>query len=282
MTKNYKAAPLPFIGQKRLFLKDFKAMLAEIEGDGEGWTIVDVFGGSGLLAHTAKRAKPKARVIYNDYDNYSERLANIDSTNALRREIHRLLAPMPKDGSLSAEIAGQIRTAILAHQAAGGYIDIGCLNAWLCFGGDWKPLEKILNALDLWSRVAKTDYNADGYLDGLIIEAADYRELLQKYRAEKTLFVFDPPYIKTMQGMYANSKYFDMVAFLELMDNVAPPFVFFSGSRSELPAYVDYLKKSRPHEWRHKFEGAVVKHRVGRVNASAAYKDNMIYNLQAV
>ena len=100
MTKNYKAAPLPFIGQKRLFLKDFKAMLAEIEGDGEGWSIVDVFGGS--------------------------------------------------------------------------------------------------------------------------------------------------------------------------------------GSRSELPAYVDYLKKSRPHEWRHKFEGAVVKHRVGRVNASAAYKDNMIYNLQAV
>ncbi|MDT9694341.1 hypothetical protein Q5762_39600, partial [Streptomyces sp. P9(2023)] len=78
---------------------------------------------------------------------------------------------------------GQIRTAILAHQAAGGYIDIGCLNAWLCFGGDWKPLEKILNARDLWSRVAKTDYNADGYLDGLIIEAADYRELLQKYRA---------------------------------------------------------------------------------------------------
>ena len=92
---------------------------------------------------------------------------------------------MPKDGSLSAEIAGQIRTAILAHQAAGGYIDIGCLNAWLCFGGDWKPLEKILNARDLWNRVAKTDYNADGYLDGLIIEAADYRELLQKYRAEK-------------------------------------------------------------------------------------------------
>lgn len=146
-------------------------------------------------------------------------------------------------------------------------------------GSRWK---KILNARDLWNRVAKTDYNADGYLDGLIIEAADYRELLQKYRAEKTLFVFDPPYIKTMQGMYANSKYFDMVAFLELMDNVAPPFVFFSGSRSELPAYVDYLKKSRPHEWRHKFEGAVVKHRVGRVNASAAYKDNMIYNLQAV
>ena len=46
-----------------------------------------MFGGSGLLAHTAKRAKPKARVIYNDYDNYSERLANIDSTNALRREM---------------------------------------------------------------------------------------------------------------------------------------------------------------------------------------------------
>ena len=68
MTKNYKAAPLPFIGQKRLFLKDFKAMLAEIEGDGEGWSIVDVFGGSGTVYGTTKtKGTPnlptKARVV---------------------------------------------------------------------------------------------------------------------------------------------------------------------------------------------------------------------------
>ena len=46
---------MPFIGQKRMFLKHVKTMLDKhIDGEGEGWTIVDVFGGSGLLSHTAQ------------------------------------------------------------------------------------------------------------------------------------------------------------------------------------------------------------------------------------
>ncbi|PRL75522.1 hypothetical protein BVZ84_01402 [Haemophilus influenzae] len=67
----FKQAPLPFIGQKRMFLKHFETVLNEnIKGDGEGWTVIDTFGGSGLLSHAAKRLKPKARVIYNDFDGY--------------------------------------------------------------------------------------------------------------------------------------------------------------------------------------------------------------------
>lgn len=67
----FKQAPLPFTGQKRMFLRHFKAILDEqIPGDGEGWTIVDTFGGSGLLSHTAKQLKPRARVIYNDFNLY--------------------------------------------------------------------------------------------------------------------------------------------------------------------------------------------------------------------
>ena len=48
--RNFKQAPLPFVGQKRNFLNHFKAILNEqIPGDGEGWTIVDTFGGSSLF-----------------------------------------------------------------------------------------------------------------------------------------------------------------------------------------------------------------------------------------
>ena len=32
--------------------------------------VIDLFGGSGLLAHTIKRERPELKVIYNDYDNY--------------------------------------------------------------------------------------------------------------------------------------------------------------------------------------------------------------------
>lgn len=57
--KSYKHAPLPFVGQKRNFLKHFESVLRQnIADDGNGWTIVDAFGGSGLLAHTAKRLLP--------------------------------------------------------------------------------------------------------------------------------------------------------------------------------------------------------------------------------
>ena len=34
----YKQAPLPFVGQKRMFLNDFKQVLNDnIPDDGEGW-----------------------------------------------------------------------------------------------------------------------------------------------------------------------------------------------------------------------------------------------------
>lgn len=48
--RNFKQAPLPFVGQKRNFLNHFKAILNErIPGDGEGRTIVDTFGAQACL-----------------------------------------------------------------------------------------------------------------------------------------------------------------------------------------------------------------------------------------
>ena len=88
----FKQAPLPFVGQKRMFLKHFEEVLnANIKDDGEGWTIIDTFGGSGLLSHVAKQLKPKARVIYNDFDGYAERLAHIDDINALRAQLYAVV-----------------------------------------------------------------------------------------------------------------------------------------------------------------------------------------------
>lgn len=56
MQKNYYKAPLPLQGQKRNFLKPYKTLLHEnIGGDDQGFTSLDAFGGSGLLAHIAKR-----------------------------------------------------------------------------------------------------------------------------------------------------------------------------------------------------------------------------------
>ena len=76
MSEVYLTAPLPFQGQKRNFVGEFRAALSELNPAGEITTIVDLFGGSGLLSHTAKRHAPECRVIYNDFDGYRERLEN--------------------------------------------------------------------------------------------------------------------------------------------------------------------------------------------------------------
>lgn len=83
MSKIYRTAPLPFQGQKRFFLESFSQALIEMNKEKEIKMIVDLFGGSGLLSHTAKQILPTCRVIYNDFDNYHKRIKSIPATNIL-------------------------------------------------------------------------------------------------------------------------------------------------------------------------------------------------------
>ena len=78
--KNFNQAPLPFQGQKRRFQTSFKEALNEFK---DANVFVDLFGGSGLLSNWAKQQYPDAKVVYNDFDNFSRRVANIERTNAL-------------------------------------------------------------------------------------------------------------------------------------------------------------------------------------------------------
>ncbi len=67
---HYSQAPLPFVGQKRMFASEFRKVLKRFS---DRTVFVDLFGGSGLLSHITKRERPDATVIYNDHDNYRER-----------------------------------------------------------------------------------------------------------------------------------------------------------------------------------------------------------------
>ena len=48
MNTKYLSAPLPFVGQKRMFAQKFKEVLKEYPDNS---VFVDLFGGSGLLSH---------------------------------------------------------------------------------------------------------------------------------------------------------------------------------------------------------------------------------------
>lgn len=103
--KEYLSAPLPFVGQKRMFASEFKKILKQYPDDA---VYVDLFGGSGLLSHITKREKPDATVIYNDYDNYCKRLKNIPRTNQLLSDFRQIAAGLPRNKLIPKEVQMKI------------------------------------------------------------------------------------------------------------------------------------------------------------------------------
>lgn len=272
----FKQAPLPFVGQKRMFLNQFAQILQDnIEGDGEGWTIIDVFGGSGLLAHTAKQLKPQARVIYNDFDGYSERLQHIDDTNRLRRTLLNIAGDAPRTKRFDADKKMQIIQAI---QTFDGYIDLDAVASWLLFSGQQVSSMTELFKRSLWNGIRQTDYpSATGYLDNLEIISESFHTLLPRFQTqENVLMLLDPPYLCTRQDSYKQENYFDLIDFLQLIHLTKPPYIFFSSTKSEFIRFIEFMLKERKDNWK-VFENAERITLQAGLNYQSKYEDNLVY-----
>lgn len=81
----YIQAPLPFIGQKRFWIKDYCDLILSLPAYSR---IFDAFGGSGLLARLAKDTRPDLTVTTTDLDDqYKSRLELVDDTNEILNEM---------------------------------------------------------------------------------------------------------------------------------------------------------------------------------------------------
>lgn len=197
--KCYQSAPLPFMGQKRMYVNEFKEVLKQFPDDA---VYVDLFGGSGLLSHITKREKPNAKVIYNDFDNYRQRLDNIGRTNALLVELREMV----KGFSRKEKLPPEIRTKILQRleeEEKNGFVDYITLSSSLMFSMKYATSLDEMKQEDFYNKIRQSDYNAEGYLDGLEIVSCDYKELVAKYRnMQNVVYLVDPPYLSTEVGTY--------------------------------------------------------------------------------
>ncbi|GAB1661260.1 TPA: hypothetical protein ACU207_002386 [Mannheimia haemolytica] len=273
----FKQAPLPFVGQKRMFLAQVSQILNEnIPDDGQGWTIIDVFGGSGLLAHTAKHIKPKAHIIYNDYDGYAERLKHIPDTNRLRKQIYDIIGEStPKNKRLDPDKKAQVINII---QSFDGYIDVNCAASWLLFSGQQiNSLENLFNKI-FWNGIRQTDYpSAEGYLDGIEVTHESFHKLLPRFQhKDKVLLLLDPPYLCTRQESYKQATYFDLIDFLRLINLTKVPYIFFSSTKSEFVRFVDFMVSEKKDNWQ-TFENAKWIKVKASLNYQSTYEDNLVY-----
>ena len=275
MCRNYKCAPLPFMGQKRYFLRDFTEVLEMVEGKID--TVVDLFGGSGLLSHTAKRVLPGCRVVYNDFDRYVDRLAAVEQTNDILRVIKDRLTGLEPNQRLTESQRADVLALVEGYKRRDGYVDILTIGRSVLFSGKWVTSLEELRKHTMYNRVRPGGYECAGYLDGLEVVHMDYRELFERERGNsRALFVLDPPYLTTECGMYEN--YWKLTDYLDVLRLLkGTKYVYFTSDKSQIVELCQWLadeyREAAP-MW-----GAEVRQRTNTLNYQAKFNDMMITRL---
>ena len=274
MKKEYLSAPLPFVGQKRMFASKFKEVLKQYPDDA---VYVDLFGGSGLLSHIVKHEKPGATVVYNDYDDYRKRLENIPRTNMLLSDLRRLAGGVPEGRKITGEARERIFRRIEQEEKERGYVDYITISASLMFSMKYKMGLDGMRKEALYNNIRKSDYPAaDGYLDGLEIIGQDYREVFNRYKdVPGVVFLVDPPYLCTDVTTYTMSwglsDYLDVLTILH-----GHPFIYFTSNKSSLVELCRWM--GRNPGMGDPFRDAGIMEFNARVNYNSSYTDMMLYS----
>lgn len=274
MSRIYKSAPLPFMGQKRYFVRAFSEMLGSVEGKID--TVVDLFGGSGLLSHTAKRKLPRCRVVYNDFDGYTQRLAHVEQTNEILMLIKDRLTGVQPNARLSEAQRADV-LEIVERYAAAGYVDIMTIGRSVLFSGKWVKTMEELRKHTMYNRVKPGGYDCAGYLDGLEVVSMDYRELFALHKGNsRALFLLDPPYLTTEVGQYEN--YWRLTDYLDVLKlTKGTKYVYFTSDKSQITELCQWLTceygAAAP------LYGAQAQVRTNTLNYQAKFNDMMITKL---
>ncbi len=272
--KSFNQSPLPFQGQKRKFLKEFKMTLKEHFNDTA--VFVDLFGGSGLLSQVVKEVFPTARVISNDYDDFHLRLANIERTNLLLADLRIMVAHVAKEKKFDE----QTKRAVLARineERKTGFVDYITLSSSLLFSAKYATSFDVLAKETMYNKMKQSDYDASGYLAGVEIVKQDYLELFNFWRHHpNVVFLVDPPYLSTDCSTYGSDSYWRLSDYLNVLQTVTgTSYFYFTSNKSSIVELCEWMERYYGNN--NPFAGAVRKEIATTLNHTARYVDVMLF-----
>lgn len=271
--KEWKSSPLPFQGQKRFFVKKFKEALRDFPPDA---VYVDLFGGSGLLSHTVRRTKPDATVIYNDYDNFSKRLAAIPETNKLLQQLRDLNLKTPRGKRITGQELQKV-VDVLKEADNAGYVDWISLSGSLKFSMNYGKSLEDFESDTLYNTIRKSDFaDASGYLQGVEIVRMDYRDLYEKYKdIGNVVFLVDPPYLSTDTSTYMSDGYWTLSDYLDVVNVLDGSYFYFTSNKSQIVELMQWVESRTPNS--SPFVNATCTIVKNSVTHNATYQDIMYH-----
>jgi len=254
-------------------MADFKTALKEFE---TAPLFVDLFGGSGLLSHWVKQQFPDAQVIYNDFDDYHLRIANIESTNALIAEFRYILSGQPADKIISKECKEKILQAIKSEETKNGYVDYVTISSNLLFSMNYSMSYDDLAKQTMYNVVRKNGYEqASDYLQGINIVKMDYKELFDRWKhVSGVVFLVDPPYLSTNCSTYSN--YWRLANYLDVLTVLkGTNYFYFTSNKSSILEFTDWVEHNLGAD--NPFKGSMKKEIYARMNHNSGYTDIMLW-----
>ena len=245
-----KKSVLPFRGNKHMWYNKFKEIINNLEY--ENLTVVDVFGGSGLLSHWVKQLKPNYQVIYNDFDNFTQRLEHMNETEMIRKRLREIIdnntavtdnAKEPLNKPCYDLIKKEL---IKIKSDYPDYVDWLTISSWLCFSATKSDnLDDILSKKKYYRRTPKIELKRYDYLNNVEVihkDASNPEEFINYINSIKqnknVIYILDPPYLYTETSGYTNYKkdYFDLKSNINLFYWFIHkiPCLFFTSTKSGL------------------------------------------------
>ena len=273
-----RKVPLSFQGNKSKHIDHFINYITDCPAT----TFIDLFGGSCYLSYVVHQLKPQAKVICNDFDNYRERLINVETTNQIIDSI-RSITTTKKETKYTPEETQQIKDIIKGFQSNNSFIDSVTLSRCLCFSGNYcSTIDELLKQTIYYNSLPKNHYETQWYLDalqGIEFVRKDWYELFNQYKDDDMVcFIADPPYLGTDKSPYS-SKFWGLG---DSMDTVLilkhKFFVYYTSEKSEIIPLIEFLNREFLTTEPITFQTLTIQ-RSGLNRSAKSWQDIMLVNL---
>lgn len=240
------------MGQKRGFVHQFKERFAQVNFDTtRPLVFVDLFGGSGLLSHTLKQQYPEAEVIWNDWDNYYQRLNRLPETQEILDELaKRYKATIPKLTRFDSDTCVQIQNYLKQQFETNSWLDYITISCALMFNGNYADsTEDLINKpRAFYNRLTTKERAVAGYLHGVERVRMDAFELFKRIIDHEQQFegtiilVLDPPYLSTQSDCYLEDywRLSDFIPLMQLLKQTSLPYVIFGSGKSDVQVCLEW------------------------------------------